>query len=42
MVLGVLPSIKQRVCSRLRALRKRFLYWTQPSTTSLVVGTLVN
>jgi hypothetical protein len=34
--------IKQRVCSGLLALQKRFLYWVKPPTTSLVVGTLAD
>jgi transposase InsO family protein len=41
-VLCVLPSIKQRICSRFHTLQKRFLCWIKPPMTSLVLGTLAD
>jgi putative transposase len=41
-VLYVIPSIKQRVCFRLRALQERVWRWIKPPVTSLVPATFAD
>ena len=41
-MLSLFTSIKQRVCFRFHLLQERVLRWINPSTTSLVFGTLAD
>jgi hypothetical protein len=41
-VLGVFPSIKQRVCFRVHTLQERVLCWIKPLTTSLELATFAD
>ena len=41
-MLPLFTSIKQRVCFRFHMVQERILRWINPSTTSLVLGTLAD